>query len=178
MAENPDIPKIGKRIEKVMNAAADRVLTLAAAYAADRIIVPGGKALPVDGEKLTNRSGRLLRALNSIADGRGREGRRFVQRTQGSIRFGYELDVPWAGHDRGISIPAYSTLTTARQRAFFWAMYYKTKTAMWKAMALKRGLTHSARTIKARPYATPGAEEAAGEFPAVLQHELTAEFGS
>lgn len=47
---------------------------------------------------------------------------------------------------------------TAKQRAFFWAMWYETGEEMWKALALS-----TTYTIPARPYLRPAYDEARDE---------------
>lgn len=51
----------------------------------------------------------------------------------------------------------YTGVITARQRAFFWAMWYETKEDMWKALALSRTYT-----IPQRSYFRPAVDEQRG----------------
>jgi phage gpG-like protein len=51
-----------------------------------------------------------------------------------------------------------TTRVTARVRAFFWAMFYKTKDEKWKAMALTKK-TAFRRHVEPRPFIRPSLED-------------------
>lgn len=59
----PDFATYPERLAEVTKRTIERLMNRTAIYAADRMVVPGGKDLPVQSDKLTTRSSRLLRGL-------------------------------------------------------------------------------------------------------------------
>ena len=186
MPNQPDnIESLGKRFARLAKGVLVRVMDRTAIYAAQNVIAPGGlsrESHPVNASKLTNRSGRLLRAITG-AGGQAwtspESSRSITAQNQTFIQGNVELRVPYARiHEQGGTIPALSILMTPKMRKFLWAMYFNTGEDKFKYAAFKKGVSMPARTIAARPYMAPAIEEVQKNYGEILREQLAAEFGS
>lgn len=181
-----DVETIGKRFARVVKAIMVRVIDRTAVHASSHMVVPGSRdtaSHPVKDDKLTTRSGRLLRAVlgaSGMAWKSPDSTRRILHQNQYGFATEVEISVPYARiHEEGGTIPAYSILMTPKMRRFFWAMWYETKDSKWKGAALKRGgITIPARTVQARPFLNPGLEDVRADLGMIMREELQREFGS
>jgi len=184
MSETPET--MGKRFARVIRAIMTRVIDRTAVHASSHMVVPGGRdtdANPVQADKLTTRSGRLLRAVlgaGGMAWKSPESTRRITQQNQYGMGVEIEIAVPYAKiHEEGGTIPAYSLLITPKMRRFFWAMWYETREDKWKGAALKRGgVTMPARTVEARPYIAPALADVRDDLGQIMREELRREFGA
>lgn len=184
MPSQPDnIESLGKRFARLAKSVLIRVMDRTAIYAAQNIIAPGGlsrEAHPVNASKLTNRSGRLLRAITG-AGGQAwtspESSRSITAQSQTIIQGDVEIRVPYARiHELGGTIPALSILMTPKMRRFLWAMYYKTGEEKFKYAAFKKGVSLPERTIGPRPFMAPAMEEVQKDYGEILREELAREF--
>lgn len=151
-----DLQAFGKRVEggmRQIGVRADALITARATSVYMRDAgAQAGPRRPGDSGPLRIVSTRLLRGVT----GRGREGRIKVTINRARMRLVKTVTVPYAGiHERGgtITIPV-----TSKMRRFFWAMYFQTSDAKWKAMALSPKHQFTV-TIQARPYLAPAMED-------------------
>ncbi len=182
MAVDPkDMRELGRKLFRVAKATANGILDRISIYAADNIITPGDLDSDPDPKKLTNRRGRLLRAVqgNRTSGFQGAESSRWVRGEGRRLDFGFEIDVPYLPiHEFGGTRPAFSIIKTDKMRRFFWAMFYKTNETKWKAMALKKGgVTIPATTYPKRPVIWPAVDRALGDRQEILDRNIRAEFG-
>jgi len=120
-----------------------------------KYFIAGRKDDPVHPTKLTVRSTRLIRSLAPQGGAFSPNEREQIRqvRVQGDKIAGvFGTKVPYAAvHEFGGRI---HQTPTPKQRRFFWAMFYATGEARWKAFALAKDLNI---TIPPRPFLRPAA---------------------
>lgn len=181
--------QMNKRFARVLSRTTVRMMERTRIRAGENIVTPGSpdaRRLGPRAGRLTNRSGRLLRALVGARgrDASGRfssgsgESRMSTQRQGDRVVTTFELLVPYAGvHEYGGTIPSYSIIMTPKMRGYLWRRYYETKLPKYKFAALKRGVTIPARKMEERPFVRPAIDEVAADLPMVAREEVEREFG-
>lgn len=175
-----DVQRIGTKIRQAVKLLVQHAIARVAIRASGNMVVPGGRGNPVDPEKLTTRSGRLLRSILGARTASvrsaftGSEGFRTILQRGDQIVATVGTSVPYAAvHEHGHA--AFSVIPTSKQRRFFWAKFYETQDSKWRGMALARGLTR--RAYGGRPFLAPAAREVQDEMPELMNRVVREVFG-
>lgn len=152
-----------------------RLMTRAAVHVSSNMIVPGGLMKDTDPDRVTTRSGRLLRSIlgSRGVNWTGPESIKQVVTLRAGFRLTVGTKVPYAGvHEKGAN--AYTVIPSLRARKFFWAMYSRTRETKWRSMALAKTLQH--KSYKGRPFMAPAIPDIERDIPVILHEELAKEF--
>ncbi len=171
----PDFTTYPDRLAEVVKRIIERLMNRTAVYAADRMVVPGGKNLAVQSDRLTTRSSRLLRGLQGARglNWSSAESVRSFRVVGAILQAVWEILVPYAAiHEYGgtINHPGGTPFWVDEKGAHF----------MKKDGGYPDGTRFTAPhqiTMPARSYIRPALDDLQPDIYRVAHEEFLKEFG-
>jgi len=172
-----NIQTFARRMKQTLVESGGETLDIVAVRAQGNMINPGGMGEPIDADKLTTRSGRLMKSIGpagGVFNSSGnREAIREIDVKGNKVILTFGSEVPYLPpHEYGGAMPARDQIVTDRMRRFFWAKMYETGDEKFKAMALSQSIHIPGYNMPKRPVITPAANDSISDIENLMRRKL------